>query len=155
MNRQGSSKADSAIAQRTLARVLAIKGACDLLFVITLVLIFAFTSVGVKLDGNFEVIEIDNNRSIVGQVSQRGGETGIEIHVFIADQFVGQTSARCGSNETANGKRACEFQIALPELTRGAYEARLYATSVSEGEIKPAMRLLGAPHIFVVEGLAQ
>jgi len=141
--------------RRKLARVLIIKGVCDLLFVVMLVLISAYTMVGAKVDGNFEVIGIDNKRAIVGRIKRHAGEAGIEVHAYVNNQFAGHTAVRCDSDEMVNVNHACEFQITLPEFTRGQYEARVFAAPIGAGDIKPLMRLLDAPRIFVVEGIAE
>jgi hypothetical protein len=140
-------------AQLKLTRVLVIKGVCELLFVVMLVSIAAYTMVGAKLDGDFQVIVIDNKRAIVGRIGRYAGDAEIEVHVFVNNQFAGHTVVRCDDNETANVNHLCQFQITLPEFTRGKYEARVFAAPIGAGEVKPFMRLLDAPRVFVVEGI--
>lgn len=150
-----ASKHEPVIAQRKLTRVLVIKGVCDFVFVVMLVLISAYTMVGAAIDGDFEVIEIDDKRAIVGQIGRGARETDTEVYVFVNDQFAGQTIARCDVGDTANVNHPCEFQITLPELPRGEYEARVFAAATVAGDVKPVTRLLGAARVFVVGGSAQ
>lgn len=149
-----AAKHDPVTAQRGVTRVLVIKGVCDFAFVVMLVIISTYTIIGARFDGEFEVVGIDNERAIVGQFMWGAGETDIEIHVFVNNQFAGHTNARCDGDATANANRRCEFQITLPELARGEYEARVFAAPIGASDVKPVMRMLGTPRVFGVDGSA-
>lgn len=147
-----SVRVDNRSSVPTLARLLLLKAACELLFVIALVAGFVLVVFTPRLEGH---VKVDS-----GQVSglifgTEGSDKLFDVQLFIDGTLVAHRFVKCQSTVGATTTSAiggdCGFSIEIPELQRGEHEVRVYTARVEGESVRRVLHLLDEPQRFVSE----
>lgn len=145
---------DSTFKARTrLAHFLIAKSIAEVLFVVTLAVVYQYITFNPYFRGSVDVADA---RRVSGWVVDEAQPSAhVEIQLYIDGRFIASGWANLSRPDVLAAGRAIDewhgFSFTTPPLQSGEHEARVYAVHESRGGMRRTLQLIAKPMRFKVE----